>query len=209
MTDFASQGKTRAYNVVDISASCDHQSVYTALSRGTSAAGTLIAQNFPAQLITGGVTGALRQEFRSLDILDEITDLRYNGKLPESVQGTHCKDLIKSFRLWKGETYVPRNTHPCIRWSKGNQPWEDDPSPIEPWTMVAHKKTSSNENVETDNLVPAQGTASLILKSESTKRKLDTEDPHTDVVAKRLRIQSPHPTAYDTSPPLGLIEAVA
>ncbi|KAF8229990.1 hypothetical protein L208DRAFT_1283897 [Tricholoma matsutake] len=81
-----------------------HQSYYTALSRGTSAAGTLITQPFHPQKITGGASGALRQEFRELELLDEITDLLYNSRLHRSVIGEQRNILIASFRLWKCAT---------------------------------------------------------------------------------------------------------
>ena len=63
MTDYASQGKTRKYNVVDLGYSRDHQSYYTALSRSSSAAGTVLIQNFSIHKITCGISGWLRQEF--------------------------------------------------------------------------------------------------------------------------------------------------
>ncbi|KAF8223263.1 hypothetical protein L208DRAFT_1020364, partial [Tricholoma matsutake] len=61
MTDYASQGKTRPYNVVNLNDNCSHQSYYTALSCSATAAGTLITQSFHPQKITGGASGALRQ----------------------------------------------------------------------------------------------------------------------------------------------------
>ena len=42
MTDYASQGKTRPYNIVDLNNLRTHQAYYTALSRSSSADGTLI-----------------------------------------------------------------------------------------------------------------------------------------------------------------------
>ncbi|TFK58812.1 hypothetical protein BDN72DRAFT_737311, partial [Pluteus cervinus] len=63
MTDYASQGKTRKWNVVDLNNCKSHQAVYTALSRGTSAAGTLILQGFDEKKIKGMASGYLRQEF--------------------------------------------------------------------------------------------------------------------------------------------------
>ncbi|KAF8235499.1 hypothetical protein L208DRAFT_1149311, partial [Tricholoma matsutake] len=63
MTDYASQGKTRPENVVDLSYSRSHQAYYTALSRNSTAAGTLILTGFHPHKITGGASGALRQEF--------------------------------------------------------------------------------------------------------------------------------------------------
>jgi hypothetical protein len=35
--------------------------------------------------ITGGASGALRQEFRELELLDDITRLRFEDKLPSKV----------------------------------------------------------------------------------------------------------------------------
>ena len=59
MTDFASQGKTRPYNVTDLNNCKNHQSYYTALSRSATAAGTVILQGFDSKKITGGASGAL------------------------------------------------------------------------------------------------------------------------------------------------------
>jgi hypothetical protein len=82
MTDFASQGKTREYNPVDVNNCRSHQAYYTALSRSSTARGTVILQGFDPKKITGRASGALRQEFRDLELLDEITKLHYLGKLP-------------------------------------------------------------------------------------------------------------------------------
>ena len=109
--DYTSQGKTRLDNPADLSSARSHQSYYTALSRSASAAGTVILQGFDTYKITGGASGALRQEFRELEMLDDITTLRYNGKLPSSVVGDRRNDLISAFRLLKGEKYVPSNVH--------------------------------------------------------------------------------------------------
>jgi hypothetical protein len=87
MTDFASQGKTRSFNVSDLNNLRSHQAYYTALSRSATAEGTLILQGFDPKMITGGCSGALRQEFRELELLDEITRLHYTHKLPANVAG--------------------------------------------------------------------------------------------------------------------------
>ena len=86
MTDFASQGRTREYNVVDIRHSRNHFGVYTSLSRGKSYHGTLILHSIPKGKITGGISGFIREEFRDLEMLDEITTLRYNKQLPSEIQ---------------------------------------------------------------------------------------------------------------------------
>jgi hypothetical protein len=118
MTDFASQGKTRPENVVDLNNLLTHQSYYTALSRSATAQGTIILQGFDPQKITGYASGALRQEFRELELLDEITTLNFNKKLHITVIGESRGVLIKAFRKWKGENYIPKNVHRAIRWSK-------------------------------------------------------------------------------------------
>lgn len=59
MTDYASQGKTRAVNVVDITNCKSHMAYYTALSRGSTAANTVIVQSFSSSVITGGAAGYL------------------------------------------------------------------------------------------------------------------------------------------------------
>ena len=75
MTDYGSQGKTRPNNPVDLQHSNSHQSYYTCLSCSACANGTLIIQSFQPSVITGGCSGWLRQEFRDLELLDEITRL--------------------------------------------------------------------------------------------------------------------------------------
>ena len=119
MTDYASQGKTRPYNVVDLSQARSHQSYYTALSRSASAAGTLILNGIHPSKITGGASGALRQEFRELELLDDITTLNFNDKLPRNIAMADRRNIsIDLFRKWKGEHYIPSAMHPAIRWSK-------------------------------------------------------------------------------------------
>ena len=85
MTDFASQGRTRPNNVCDIQNCPTHQSVYTCLSRGSTLDGTVIVQSFDSSKLTGGISGSLRQEFRELELLDEITKMCYMGTISSKV----------------------------------------------------------------------------------------------------------------------------
>ena len=107
MTDYTSQGKTRPKNPVDLSNCRSHQSYYTCLSRSATASGTVIVQSFSPRLITCGASGYLRQEFRELELLDEITKLRYEGKLPDHIQGKFRNLLIRAYQTWKGTNYIP------------------------------------------------------------------------------------------------------
>jgi hypothetical protein len=144
MTDFASQGKTRPDNPVELNNCRSHQSVYTCLSRSSTAAGTIIVQSFEPGKITKGTTGFLRQELRELELLDEITKMRYEGTIPDSanVNGHIRNILISQFRKWKGVNYVPANVHPAITWSVSN------PFPLSPpindatWSIVHKDKVA-------------------------------------------------------------------
>ncbi|PBK89393.1 hypothetical protein ARMGADRAFT_936236, partial [Armillaria gallica] len=72
-----------------------HQSYYTALSRTVTAAGTLILPSISSnrlslidsKKIQGGCSGFLRQEFRELELLDDITTQQYHGLTPITVMG--------------------------------------------------------------------------------------------------------------------------
>lgn len=130
MTDYASQGKTREYNVVDLSKCHSHQAYYVALSRSASANNTIILQDFEVEKITGGASGALRQEFRELELLDEITKLCYNDKFPPDVQGETRYSLIESYRQHKGSTYLPSSLHPSLMWT------HSDPMPNQQYTSA-------------------------------------------------------------------------
>jgi hypothetical protein len=105
MTDYASQGKTRIINVIDLSSCHDHLSYYMCLSRG-SAEGTVIVQGFSEYKITCGASGYLWQEFRELELLDQITELKYNNKLPEHINGNLHNAIIRQFQLHKGIKYT-------------------------------------------------------------------------------------------------------
>ena len=62
----------------------------------------------------GGCSGVLRPEFHELELLDNVTRLRYSGKLPISVDGDTRNNIITSFRKWKGAKYVPSTVHSSI-----------------------------------------------------------------------------------------------
>ncbi|KAH6888907.1 hypothetical protein BKA70DRAFT_1121355, partial [Coprinopsis sp. MPI-PUGE-AT-0042] len=121
MTDYASQGKTRKINVVDLAQCKNHQSYYTCLSRSASAADTVILQGFDTTKITKGVHGFLRQEFRELDLLDAITQHRFDDTLPGHIWGNLRNPMIRAFQLWKKEIGDKSHEdlwHPAQRWTK-------------------------------------------------------------------------------------------
>ncbi|KAF6746514.1 hypothetical protein DFP72DRAFT_823084 [Ephemerocybe angulata] len=101
MTDYSSQGKTREWNVVDLTECRSFQGVYTCLSRGTSLARTLIVRDFKDDLLQGELDGSLRQEYRELGYLTTITDLRYRGILPSEIMRPTRWETIRLYRHWK------------------------------------------------------------------------------------------------------------
>jgi hypothetical protein len=200
MTDYASQGKTRPDNPVDLNNCTNHQSVYTCLSRSSTAAGTIIVQGFDEAKIMGGASGSLRQEFRELELLDEITKMRYEGNIPASasVNGHRRNILIRQYRNWKGMDHVPSDIHPSISWSKSN------PFPLlpevndTPWLIITKDKKNSETTYEPDHsrFVPAK--ASPIV--DSKKRKAD-DTPLISDAKKRHLVES----AGFLAGPIGLV----
>jgi hypothetical protein len=160
MTDFASQGRTRKFNVIDITHSRNHQSIYTCLSRSSSYSGTLIIQDFTDKHMTGGLSGYLRQEFRELELLDEVTKLRFNNELPSGVGGLTRTHLIHSYRLKRGEKYMPKNMPDALRWSDRSPFTIADPFDEAQWEIVDNKQVSKEKNSG-----PTSNTASGTLKS--------------------------------------------
>ena len=88
----------------------------------------------------GGVTGWLRQEFRELELLDEITRIKYEGKLPSKVQGATRVALIHSYRTYKGTKYVPKTVHGALKWSDNDPFALEEPYKEAEWELVKHTK---------------------------------------------------------------------
>src|SRR6202790_845942 len=196
VTYYASQGKTRPYNPVDLQHSISHQSYYICLSHSASAKGTLIVQSLQPNVITGGCSGWLRQEFYDLELLDDITKLQFLSQLVPEIN-PHClNSLIRQFRTWKGLNYAPENLHPTIKWS-AHQPY-----PLEAkvqdisWQIVNRKKdldSNLNDSIikASDSFIAAKGSMPLlhkIIKPTSTKCKADNQD-ELDAI-KRLKTRS-------------------
>ncbi|KAJ3753344.1 hypothetical protein EV360DRAFT_53631 [Lentinula raphanica] len=154
MTAHASQGQSLTSNAVDLNTLNDHHGWYTALSRSRSANQTLILQGFDSSKITGGASGALRREYRELELLDELTKLRFTNKLPSTVCGSTRKLLIETFLQWKGSQYLPVNIHSSIK-STPNDPYIIEQEPLPAWTTMDKKKFQAlKENVK--EVVPSK-----------------------------------------------------
>lgn len=214
MTDYSSQGKTRPYNVVDLHNCRSHQSYYTALSRSASADGTLILQGFDAGKITGKASGALRQEFRELELLDDITRLRYLGKLPKDMHDAEQRNtLISSYRTLKGDAYIPSSVHKAIKWCKGD-PYLEAAYDEVPWKIVEKVRSEQPESTCKPGVlyIPARGTKPYSESSTfvgCSKRKQETawlSEESDSPTRKKRRTESstlPMPVARPEDAPLG------
>lgn len=160
MTDYASQGKTRLYNIVELSYSCSHQGYYTALLSSMTTVGTLILNSLHASKITGGASGALHQEFCELELLNDMMTLRFYGRLPRKVGMADWRNtLIASFREHKGPSYAPSTVHKAIRWNKADPflEWEEC---VVGWRLVEKNLDGKESKVKKIGALSPPGIAS-------------------------------------------------
>lgn len=205
MTDYASQGKTRPYNVVDLHNLRSHQAYYTALSRSSSADGTLILQGFDPSKITGKISGALRQEFRELELLDDITDKYYQGKSILLPDGNTRNSLIKAYRDAQGLLYVPLSTHKAIRWSKTDPLLEAEIHDVV-WHIARpgpsdKQENKTNEMIQTANNIKSQKRAHDMIKTPE-KQKYSAgkvvSPPHK--IQRGLHMNNNHQQGHNSLP---------
>jgi hypothetical protein len=181
MTDYAAQGKSRNPNVVRLNNCKDHRAYYVALSRGHEAADTVIVQGFDEKKITSGMSGYLRQEFRELELLDEITRLRYENSLPRSVTGVYRGQLLASYRIWKGNTAQdPAHFHKAIQFD----PKRDNKDSV---IQYGQWKPTLPKNKTTANSPKKRKADKEMSKVPSKKAHLSSEYPQGN-------IQRPGPT---------------
>jgi hypothetical protein len=83
-------------------------------------AGTALIQNFTEDKITCGISGWLRQEFRELNVLDEITRLHYENIIPDNIAGPLRNPMIRAYYIWMKETKDDQDWHPAIQYKS----WE-------------------------------------------------------------------------------------
>ncbi|KAF7968782.1 hypothetical protein HWV62_29334 [Athelia sp. TMB] len=179
MTDYSSQGRTRPNNPVDLQNCRSHFSYYTALSRSATSEGTIIVQGFEKRHIQGGASGYLRQEFRELELLDEITKQMFEGQLPKDFGGNTRNVLIKQFREMNGENYMPSSVHKSIAWSPENPFRISSSHAVASWQFAAKSKHVGKQKVSRKAhvaavYVPAIGSVPVNSVSvEARKRKAD------------------------------------
>ncbi|TEB24181.1 hypothetical protein FA13DRAFT_1576875, partial [Coprinellus micaceus] len=197
MTDYASQGKTREYNVVELTKNHTYHGIYTSLSRGSSARGTLILGewNDNEYKIRSGISGYLRQEFRELNMLDHLTTLRYEKKLHESVKGDLRYPLLKSY------TAYYKNTNIFKEWHSSLKPQHDNED------LVPEPEAAKNDHLWDSSIMVRKLTRDgAIQKSKEAKPKVrkanqkrsQQETPKSDSKKPSKRIKSSQ-TSLSTS----------
>ena len=189
MTDFAAQGKTRPYNVVELMHGKNHLSYYTSLSRSATAEGTVIIQGFDSAKITKGIHGNLRQEFRELNLLDEISEMRYHGILPSNVIHDMRSPTIRAYRLWTQRTFedIHSDWHKALQWN--NKEDASIPTPLtDPFWDPSIAKTliKKIEEQHMHNKILKKDLAKA-KKVHSEKKKRSGDDQDTQPLAKRHR----------------------
>jgi Helitron helicase-like domain at N-terminus/PIF1-like helicase len=188
MTDYASQGRTRPFNPVELNSCGNHLSYYTCLSRSASASGTVIVQGFDVAKITGGASQSLREEFRDIELLDYITKLRFEGKLNDAVVGDRRYTLIKEFQLVYGRDFVPKTVPNALDWKKSKDIANFEMPSYDAWEIIREpekqpkgtkRKPSEDANVNRKRtkysicleslLQPAKGSIPLKVLSNDKK----------------------------------------
>lgn len=181
MTDYASQGRTRVFNVCHLDHCGTHLSLYTCLSRSATLAGTAIIGKVEDRKFRGGLSGTLRQEFRELETLNDITRLEFHGELPREVHGATRSELLGNYQAWKGRLYVPPDVPLVLNWSDHPIESLDPPEQLSPWCIVSR----SNENTKPSKTSePNARPANRKRKTKSTewsssKKKNKSEDNGT------------------------------
>ena len=132
-------------------------------------------------IITRGCSCYLRQEFHEHEILDDITRLRYEGNLPDDINGSLRNSLIRHYQEWKGTDYVPNNVDEALKWSK------NDPMNLLPivtdsaWEIIDKYKPSIFSKPVT-NYVSAKGSIPVIKpqnESEHVNKKIKLDNEYT------------------------------
>ncbi|KAG6905330.1 hypothetical protein DXG01_003399 [Tephrocybe rancida] len=202
MTDYASQGKTRPKNPADLSKCLSHQSYYTVLSCCASASGTLILTGYDKTKITGKASGALRQEFRELELLDEITRLRYLRKLPPGMHDSERRNtLISTFRSLKSPLYQPSQMHPALKWSE-NDPFDEDSVEYLAWGIV-DKDNLQKLPAHPSTFVPAKGASPPDVAGTKRKNRFTKDDEEHQSKCTKSGESAPEGTTLLASPATG------
>jgi len=134
-------------------------------------------------VITRGCSGYLRQEFKEQELLDEVTKLRYKGKLPPHIEAGTCSVIIQEFQLWRGIDFVPSKTHATLRWSSGDPMGLISSVNDSQWQIVDKKKNHGKTTGVSSSFMSAKGSLSVNNKKHTFDYALTDSSPP----AKKVR----------------------
>jgi hypothetical protein len=177
ITDYVSQGKTRSLNVIDPKYLETYQSIYTALSRGSTSSGTVLLREVNPACLQGGLKmkhGDLFRELQQLELLDDITTQRYQGNLSPGVKGLLRWELIGSFLEKMGSNYIPPNVDQCLGWTESSKLTTPILLSYSEWMLVDASK--KGKVIESNDQA---------LSTQNTKRKAQ-EKQEIDKPLKRI-----------------------
>ena len=120
----------------------------------------------------------MRQEFHELELMDEVSKLRFEDCLPSAVNSHVRNPLIRQYQCFKGELYVPDIVSDVLKWSKSDPMKILDVQTDTSWQLIERFKEKSVK------YVPAVGTIGINNVS-SVKRKAD--EAFNNVTNKRCR----------------------
>ncbi|KAF8170492.1 hypothetical protein K438DRAFT_1535142, partial [Mycena galopus ATCC 62051] len=192
MTDYASQGKTRAFNIVDLNNCRTRFSYYTALSRSSTSAGTVILQGMDPSKITRGISGFLRQEFRELETLNEYTRLRYEGTAMPNVRGVSRRELLSAFLKWRGKPFDSPDMHPSLLFRGAEVFNRDSAMATGHWRLVGTDIPKPKKSAAVANK------SSPVCDTSSKESKRELADPDSMSHNKRkVAVNSPQGIYWD------------
>ncbi|KIJ40648.1 hypothetical protein M422DRAFT_173367 [Sphaerobolus stellatus SS14] len=148
MTDYAPQGRTRPINVLDLTDCESHFSYYTCFSRSATVNSTVIIGGFNPSVIQRGISGWLRQEFRELEILNDITRAKLAGPLHPFIEGQDRVQLVKSYCCVLGNQYMPSGIHSSL--SSTNVSDENTPIELDINEIIAKATAESKHMIITE-----------------------------------------------------------
>jgi len=167
ITDYVSQGKTRQLNVIDPKYLETYQSIYTALSRGSTSSGTMLLRDINPTRVQSGLKmkhGDLFREMQQLELLDDITTQRYQGDLSSEVKGLLRWELIGSFLGKMGPNYIPPNADPHLSWTGSSKV-----------AIPTHFSYSEWELPDTSRKDKVMKSNNQVSSTQTTKRKAQKE----------------------------------
>lgn len=203
MTDYCAQGRTRPNNPIDPRHCRTHMALYTALSRSSTLQGTLLLHDFDERKVTGAASEDLLREFRQLEILNDVTRLKYLGQLPFITEGLSRTEIIQKYQQWKGNTYVPADVHPALDWSKNSAAilGKTHSASTDKWTVlsrpVVKRSNASLPSNSSEQLTTTKRTADIDMAAD-TEPTTRTKRPRRDMPpAPNTRLATPVGLLWD------------